>query len=212
MVNRISHHKTVTSHVDNTTQSLIYYAYPELCRGLKNVSETCFKAKLKSCYGNQDAYFHYAYMIEELKRAGIMLSLHLLPHDNEINFNILQCPVFQETSPFSAANNHVVVLVLSIFTTFIVLSLLFGLGTFVTFKYRLIPRFQAYLQNEPYEDIVIAESNAHIGEMNQIEESYRDVRASAEEPLPSVQDLTRGKSSTMSMADLTREDESVQST
>ena len=98
MVQKITHHKHVIKDIDSTNDAIIYYAYPELCKGLQNVSDTCFKPTLMDCYDSKDAYFHYVYMLEELKRAGLIISIHLFPE--EANVDVLQCPVFHEASPF----------------------------------------------------------------------------------------------------------------
>lgn len=209
VVNKISHHKTVTSTVDNSTDSLLFFAYPELCKGLQNVSDTCFKPSLSSCYDEHDAYFHYVYMMEELKRAGIMLSLHLLPTSDH-DFNVLKCPVFQNIQPFSQENQ--LVLILSLVLSVALFAILLGIGIFVTKKFRLVPRFRAFMQNEPYVDIVIAEST-NFREMSNIEENNREARIAAEESLPNVHDLRKSgqQQASVSMANLKRE-ESVQST
>ena len=98
MVQKITHHKHVIKDIDSTNDAIIYHAYPELCKGLQNVSDTCFKPTLMDCYDSKDAYFHYVYMLEELKRAGLIISIHLFPE--EANVDVLQCPVFHEVSPF----------------------------------------------------------------------------------------------------------------
>ena len=82
------------------------------------------------------------------------------------------------------------------------------------FKFRLFPRFRAWVHNEPYEDIVINEQQ-NVREMTPISDDLQEIRAAAEQELPSIQELTRGKnsgqSSTVSMANL-RHEESAQST
>ena len=72
-----------------------------------------------------------------------------------------------------------------------VLCCILGISAVLVQKYRLIPRFRAWLQNEPYEDIVIAESN--IREMQHVETTLNndsvEVRMAAEEHLPKPEDL-----------------------
>ena len=71
-----------------------------------------------------------------------------------------------------------------------VLCCILGISAVFIQKYRLIHRFRAWLQNEPYEDIVIAESN--VREMQNVETLNNDsveVRMAAEEHLPKPEDL-----------------------
>ena len=76
---------------------------------------------LNQCYDAHDAYFHYMHMIEELKTAGIILAMHLLPiHANSNNVDILKCQVFQENSPFQ--NNSHVVVALAVVISFLLLG------------------------------------------------------------------------------------------
>ena len=184
MVNRITHHKHVTKTVDNTKDSILYYAYPELCKGLQNVSDTCFKNTLRDCYDEQDAYFHYVYMLEELKRAGLILSIHMFPEDS--NVDVLHCPVFHEASPFG--HNQRLIIGLSVALSVVVFACLAGIVALLVVKYRIVPRFRAWLQNEPYEDIVIAESNVREMQNYTIDDTV-EVRRAAEEHLPKPEDL-----------------------
>ena len=124
MVNKITHHKRVTEHIDSTKDSILYYAYPELCKGLQNVSDTCFKNTLTECYDEHDAYFHYVYMLEELKRAGLILSIHMFPADS--NVDVLHCPVFHEASPFG--QNQQLILGLSMALSLVVFCCLLAIG------------------------------------------------------------------------------------
>lgn len=221
VVNRISHHKSSVGQVhqdQNSTEfadSILYYAYPELCKGLKNVTDTCFKPKLSRCYDDSDAYFHYSYMLEELKRAGIILALHLLPHAI-VGVDILHCPVFLELWSLGGSSTDQTILILSIVLSLVLILALFtSLSMFAIFKFRLFPRFRAWFQNEPYEDIVINQHN--VREMSHIpEENSQEIRAAAEQQLPSIQELAErgknlGQTSTVSMANL-RHEESAQST
>jgi len=223
VVNRISHHKASVGSVHkslNSTEyrdSILYYAYPELCKGLKNVTDTCFKPKLSRCYDDSDAYFHYAYMLEELKRAGIILALHLLPHAL-VGVDVLHCPVFLESpdswSITGYSPNQTVLILAIVLSLVLVFTLFTSLGMLAIFKFRLFPRFRAWVHNEPYEDIVINEQQ-NVREMTPISDDSQEIRAAAEQELPSIQELTRGKnsgqSSTVSMANL-RHEESAQST
>ena len=82
--------------------------------------------------------------------------------------------------------------------------------------YRLFPRFRAWFQNEPYEDIVV-ENVGNVREMTHIPDDSQEIRAAAEQQLPSIQELAAGKntgqnSSTVSMANNLRHEESAQST
>ena len=106
MVQRITHHKHVIKDIDSTDDAIIYYAYPELCKGLQNVSDSCFKTTLMNCYDQKDAYYHYVYMLEELKRAGLIISIHLFPESADVD--VLQCPVFHEASPFEHSSAMVI--------------------------------------------------------------------------------------------------------
>ena len=64
------------------------------------------------------------HMIEELKTAGILLAMHLLPiHANSNNVDILKCQVFQENSPFQ--NNSQVVVALAVVISFLLLGIIF---------------------------------------------------------------------------------------
>jgi len=211
-VKSISHHKVTTSQIDNTTESILYFAYPELCKGLQNVTDSCFKNNLQTCYDAHDALFHYAYMLEELKTAGIILSLHLLPRKSGVD--VLECPVFQETDPFyQASKDHQKVFIFTIILSLLVFALFTFLAVFATLKLRLIPRFGAWIQNKPYEDIVIAEATVNTREMSDLEnEENQRARVAAEEQLPSVHVISVPKSSNVSMVDLRREESSVQST
>jgi len=228
IVNRISHHKRAVSHsqIQNLNSSeyrdsILYFAYPELCKGLKNVTDTCFKPKLNRCYDDLDAYFHYTYMLEELKRAGIILALHLLPHAL-VGVDVLHCPVFLESSDswsITGYSSNQTVLILAIVLSLVLVFALFtSLGMLAIFKFRLFPRFRAWFHNEPYEDIVINEQQ-NVREMTHISEDSEEIRTAAEQELPSIQELTlaasrsknSGKSSTVSMANL-RHEESAQST
>jgi len=221
VVNRISHHKNSVGQVmtQNSTEfadSVLYYAYPELCKGLQNVTEACFKPKLSQCYDDSDAHFHYSYMLEELKRAGIILALHLLPHAI-VGVDILHCPVFLESWSFSSNSSNQTILILSIVLSLVLLLALFtSLSMFAIFKFRLFPRFRAWFQNEPYEDIVINDQNNQREMTNISEDNSQEIRAAAEQQLPSIQELTErgknpGQTSTVSMANL-RHEESAQST
>jgi len=223
VVNRISHHKHSVSHAhkenSNSTEyeeSILYYAYPELCKGLKNVTDTCFKPKLDRCYDESDAYFHYAYMLEELKRAGIILALHLLPHAL-VGVDVLHCPVFLESSnswSITGYSPNQTVLILAVVLSLVLIFALFtSLGMLAIFKFRLFPRFRAWFQNEPYEDIVINDQH-NVREMTPISEDSQEIRAAAEQELPTIQELRNknsNQSSTVSMANL-RHEESAQST
>ena len=190
MVNKITHHKHVTQNlaaqnINDTKDAIIYYAYPELCKGLQNVSDTCFKNTLTECYDEHDAYFHYVYMLEELKRAGLMISIHLFPEDS--NVDVLHCPVFHEASPFG--QNEQLIIGLSVALSLVVFCCLVAIGMLIVHKYRIIPRFRAWIQNEPYEDIVIAESNVReMQDVTTIDDTV-EVRMAAEEHLPKPEDL-----------------------
>ena len=80
---------------------------------------------------------------------------------------------------------------LSVALSLAVLCCILGISAVFIQKYRLIPRFRAWLQNEPYEDIVIAESN--VREMQSVETTLNndsiEVRMAAEEHLPKPEDL-----------------------
>ena len=190
MVNKITHHKHVTQNlaaqnINDTKDAIIYYAYPELCKGLQNVSDTCFKNTLTECYDEHDAYFHYVYMLEELKRAGLMISIHLFPEDS--NVDVLHCPVFHEASPFG--QNEQLIIGLSVALSLVVFCCLVAIGMLIVHKYRIVPRFRAWIQNEPYEDIVIAESNVReMQDVTTIDDTV-EVRMAAEEHLPKPEDL-----------------------
>lgn len=190
MVNTITHHKHVTQNlaaqnINDTKDAIIYYAYPELCKGLQNVSDTCFKNTLTECYDEHDAYFHYVYMLEELKRAGLMISIHLFPEDS--NVDVLHCPVFHEASPFG--QNEQLIIGLSVALSLVVFCCLVAIGMLIVHKYRIVPRFRAWIQNEPYEDIVIAESNVReMQDVTTIDDTV-EVRMAAEEHLPKPEDL-----------------------
>ena len=157
-------------------------------------------------------------MLEELKRAAIILALHLLPV-NMVGVDILHCPVFLE-SPESISKSlemstNQTVLILSIVLSLVLLLALFtSMSMFAIFKFRLFPRFRAWFQNEPYEDIVVEQN---VREMTDIPDDSQEIRAAAEQQLPSIQELAAGKntgqnSSTVSMANNLRHEESAQST
>lgn len=204
----------MTSTVDNSTESLIYFAYPELCKGLKNVSDSCFRPNLNACYDPQDASFHFAYMLEELKRAGIMISLHLFPStEHGQTFNVLQCPVFKETSPFSSTNNDKFILIfLSIVLSLVLCGFAVGLAIFAIKKFRLMPRFRAFLQKEPYEDIVIATMETNIDHPGS-PANVQDQEQIRVEVLPNPSQLNvKSNRTSVSMANLDHREESVQST
>jgi hypothetical protein len=64
---------------------------------------------------------------------------------------------------------------------------------------RLVPRFRAWLQNEPYEDIVIAESDranemiATVRTTTIPEQGNAQARDAAQEQLPSIRELEQRK-------------------
>ena len=114
---KLQHHPKSTS----PEKLLFSTANQALCDGLKNISEICYTKLLNQCYDAHDAYFHYMHMIEELKTAGILLAMHLLPiHANSNNVDILKCQVFQENSPFQ--NNSQVVVALAVVVSFLLLG------------------------------------------------------------------------------------------
>lgn len=82
----------------------------------------------------------------------------------------------------------------------------------IVHKYRIVPRFRAWSQNEPYEDIVIAESN--VREMQDVVNVTIDdtveVRMAAEEHLPKPEDLQNSQKVQRSRSK--NEEESTQST
>jgi hypothetical protein len=41
-----------------------------ICAGLQNVSEKCYVSKLSDCYDEQEAQFHLAFLLEELRLTG----------------------------------------------------------------------------------------------------------------------------------------------
>ena len=118
---KLQHHPKSTS----PEKLLFSTANQALCDGLKNISEICYTKLLNQCYDAHDAYFHYMHMIEELKTAGILLAMHLLPiHANSNNVDILKCQVFQENSPFQ--NNSQVVVALAVVVSFLLLGKYFS--------------------------------------------------------------------------------------
>ena len=71
----------------------------------------------------------------------------------------------------------------------LVFTLFTSLGMLAIFKFRLFPRFRAWVHNEPYEDIVIAESNVReMQDVTTIDDTV-EVRMAAEEHLPKPEDL-----------------------
>lgn len=181
----------MASHPD--LYQLLEYGHQELCKGLKNVSDTCFEPNLGSCYDQHDAHFHYVYMLEELKLAGTLLSMHLLSNDTFMN--VMKCPVFQQDSPFDGnKKDHYLVLALSLILSFVLVALFVLSGAYIARKYRLGHRLVAWLQNEPYADF---EPNP--SEMTEVQiEDQRSARAVAQEPLPAIQDLKNNSTATAS--------------
>ena len=55
----------------------IYY-FPTICEGLQKVSDLCYAVKLQECYDDHDVAFHMAYLLEDLKTNGAMLSSHII--------------------------------------------------------------------------------------------------------------------------------------
>ena len=93
--------------------------------------------------------FVYSYMLEELKRAGIILALHLLPHAI-VGVDILHCPVFLEAWSFSSNSPNQTILILSIVLSLVLLLALFtSLSMFAIFKFPLFPQFWEWFQNQP---------------------------------------------------------------
>lgn len=50
-------------HMENAFSEII-------CAGLQNVSEKCYVSKLSDCYDEQEAQFHLAFLLEELRLTG----------------------------------------------------------------------------------------------------------------------------------------------
>ena len=55
----------------------IFY-FPTICEGLQQVSDKCYAIKLQECYDDHDVEFHMAYLLEDLKTNGAMLSTHMI--------------------------------------------------------------------------------------------------------------------------------------
>ena len=131
----------------------------------------------------------------------------MLPHAI-VGVDILHCPVFLEAWSFSSNSPNQTILILSIVLSLVLLLALFtSLSMFAIFKFRLFPRFRAWFQNEPYEDIVINDQNNQREMTNISEDNSQEIRAAAEQQLPSIQELTErgknpGQTSTVSMANL----------
>ena len=114
-------------------------------------------------------------------------------------------------SPFQDNQQHII-LAETLVISFLVLALIVIVGAFAIHKFRLVPRLRAWMQNEPYVDIVMAESN--VREMSDIDNNAAEARAAAEEQLPSVRILAKGGRSTSSAASMAnlRHEDTVQST
>ena len=201
------------SKLKNTTQALITNeAYSKLCQGLQQISDFCFTPNLNQCYDKHDAYFHYVYMIEELKSAATSLAMHILP--NVTNVNIIQCPVFQANTPFQNSSYYTIVS-LAVVLSFLVLGILMVSGSYAIFKFRLIPRISAWIQNEPYGDInnemTNVQNSAESNDSSNSNTNYNDLeledaRNAAEEPLPNLEDL-KGSGAVNAMANYRNQNE-----
>ena len=191
-----SHHPNITE-----VQALKQDAYPLLCQGLRNISDTCFVPNLSQCYDSHDAHFHFVYMLEELKTASIMLAIHLLSNTSTID--ILQCPVFVENSPFQENSaNRATIIALALVLSFFLLAVVIASGAFLTHKFRLVPRLRAWLQNEPYQDVVNEMSTVVPSSPgDELRNDLEEARECAQEPLPSLEEL-KGSATQHAVANL----------
>ena len=101
-----------SSIISNLRQEDIFY-FPTICDGLQQVSDKCYAVKLQECYDDHDVGYHMAYLLEDLKTNGVMLSSHMITgikvvgnkSDNSSNssseastdeytIDISDCPVF----------------------------------------------------------------------------------------------------------------------
>ncbi len=173
-----------------------YFAYPELCRGLANVSKNCFENNLKLCYDEADADFHYHYMLEELKIAGTMLATHIISNHNRAGVDVVDCPIFNDSvikRHTILAEDNVTIVVLAVVLSLVILSGIMISLALAIYKFRLLPRIRAWLGNEPY-----SEHADNSNEMSAVppsgEASDRVAIESAQEELSNMANRTRSKS------------------
>ena len=94
------------------------FYFPTICEGLQKESDRCYAVKLQQCYDDHDVAFHMAYLLEDLKTNGAMLTSHIItgikvvkdedsfknltrnssyiirPESGEITVDISDCPIF----------------------------------------------------------------------------------------------------------------------
>ena len=66
-----------SSVISSLREEDIFY-FPTICDGLQQVSDKCYAVKLQECYDDHDVDFHMAYLLEDLKTNGVMLSSHMI--------------------------------------------------------------------------------------------------------------------------------------
>ena len=136
-----------------------------ICNGLATISKKCYTDKLVSCYDESDAQFHLAFLLEELRLAGITFVSHLTPTNRSEpdRMNVDDCPVFrdgplavfkshQETYFSKANKTNSTVIMLSVLLTVVILVGLAITAYFVVTKSRLVPIIRARFENSPYTD------------------------------------------------------------
>jgi len=66
-----------SSIISSLREEDIFY-FPTICEGLQQVSDKCYAVKLQECYDDHDVEYHMAYLLEDLKTNGVMLSSHMI--------------------------------------------------------------------------------------------------------------------------------------
>ena len=66
-----------SSVISSLREEDIFY-FPTICEGLQQVSDKCYAVKLQECYDDHDVEYHMAYLLEDLKTNGVMLSSHMI--------------------------------------------------------------------------------------------------------------------------------------